>query len=283
MERPLRMHHACTHAIGHAAHHAMLHAPRTRSASNFTSGCASTRAPGSSIAGGARPATSSLVRLPKRGWTPWRTTRARTRRRARACSAASAAATRASWSQRCHARWNLHDALHNTLHAVHGITWCGAPSDPAGAATPLPSCRWPLAWGSTRRMCGGWYTGTRRRASSTCCRRQGGRGATACPPSRACAPLPRLGSPPRAAPRACALRTSCLLIKPTSLPPRPLPHPTSHPPPHLPGASHNLTLPYLTLPYLTLPYLTATSPSGGGHASSRGRARRAPMTPRPSR
>jgi len=47
--------------------------------------------------------------------------------------------------------------------------------------------------------------------------------------------------------------------------------------------THNCPTLRVTSPHLTFPYLTATSPSGGGHASSRGRARRAPMPPRPSR
>ena len=66
--------------------------------------------------------------------------------------------------------------------------------------------------------------------------------------SRMCATAaPR--KPPRAAPRACALRTPCLLIGCTSLPPRPLPH--SYSQPHL-----SFQLPYLTLPYLPDSYLT---------------------------
>ena len=60
----------CTPAMHHEAHPVMLHVQRTRSASTYTSGCASTKAPGSCTAGGARPATSSLVRLPRRAWTP---------------------------------------------------------------------------------------------------------------------------------------------------------------------------------------------------------------------
>ena len=71
--------------------------------------------------------------------------------------------------------------------------------------------------------------------------------------SRMCATAaPR--KPPRAAPRACALRTSCLLIGCTSLPPRPLPHPNSHP--HLTFQVPLTTLPYLTLPTLPYSYLT---------------------------
>ena len=71
--------------------------------------------------------------------------------------------------------------------------------------------------------------------------------------SRMCATAaPR--KPPRAATRARALRTSCLLIGCTSLPPRPLPHPNSHP--HLTFQVPLTTLPYLTLPTLPYSYLT---------------------------